>query len=362
MLSSSFVDTHVAQHEIDRLAHYCTAASELKKSPFFIEEFIQLGLTFQRGPDGIRQLIAADFPDRHVRDAMLIPFRRIWMEDEASNFNKVANTIRHHAPDLRGIVTWAVHEYKKAATAFDWPLVDDPGIPPKDIIDLWLNTKLIHTGQSGRKGRFTRTDFDRAAARIGEVQFEYLFLVSVFQVGLCFINLHQFAQERLKGWMSSGQVPSFAFSEDPDSTAIGGIPVTRSTPGVTPDTDSPAARLSRLRRRTAFSGMNQLFSLFPYDDDFLVEQVGPAENVNDLVARLGTTITIVEAIDQLNDAVRFVSFIDDHATVVTNMRCRRGFIGLFQSGQLVGYEDVHPILNDQLQAMKRMLQADSLDP
>ena len=69
-LGYSSVDTNVPQHEIDRVAHYCTAALELKRSPFFIEEFIELGLTTQQRPDGTRQVIGKTMVMMAARTAM----------------------------------------------------------------------------------------------------------------------------------------------------------------------------------------------------------------------------------------------------------------------------------------------------
>lgn len=358
------MDNPISQTDVDAVAHYTEAAQDLRNSPFFIEEYIQLSLTWTTGSDGKPILVKATFPDPYVRDSMLVAFRRVWLSKEPSHFYRVAKILKRYVPHRRSFVDWCVRDAKKASMGFD-PMTtapgDNPHIPPRDIIDLWLNTKLMHVGgKTGRTTRFTRADFDEAAQRIGEVRLEYLFLSAVFRLGLPFINLLQLTEVALKTWALDGLQPSFRLELSGSEDSSGAVPVSRSTPGISIDRDTPSARLGRLRRRRAYAGMDALFSLFRYDNEDLVYFVEHAENVDALIAAMGATMSDAASFHDFNDADQCVSMLDDHATVARNMKCRRGFLARFGSGRLLAREDVRPILNDQLAKMRELLFAQAV--
>ena len=50
----------------------------------------------------------------------------------------------------------------------------------RDIIDVWINTRYMHTGKSGRVGRFTRQDFRRFEKQAGAPQFAFTFVHTIW--------------------------------------------------------------------------------------------------------------------------------------------------------------------------------------
>ena len=91
----------------------------------------------------------------------------------------------------------------------------DPEVTPEDIINMWLNCRLMHVGATAAKGTFSRDDYERELARLGEAKFEYLFLTACHRVGFQYINLLQVTEQILSTkWASEGLKPSFVFDDD----------------------------------------------------------------------------------------------------------------------------------------------------
>jgi len=75
-------------------------------------------------------------------------------------------------------------------------------------VSLWLNTQYLHVGKSNRKGQFTRRDFEQCQSQLGEVLFEFYFLLAFQEMGSCFFNILQIAERFLYNLSQAGQAPS----------------------------------------------------------------------------------------------------------------------------------------------------------
>ena len=243
------------QREVDAVAHFIQAARELKASPIFTEEQSEISVAYDgRG-------VTYQVPDPRVRDAMVIPFRRIWMPGEPTYFDRICNILKRYAPQWRPYIDFFKDSCRHAREKFDSLGVGDPGMSPEDVINLWLYCRLTHVGATGTKGKFSREDYERELTRLGAAKFEYLFLAACHHIGLWYINVLQVAEGVLSNELASeGLKPSFVL--DDDLAAHGaralndGVRFERSTPGITIAPDDLPAQLDLLRRRRAFSGMH----------------------------------------------------------------------------------------------------------
>lgn len=171
------------QLQIDSLASFVEACSELEKEAFFGRDekntFRNVGSTFT--------FILGD--RFHFRSA-LISFRRVWMANEPSHWGKVEKILVQ--PDMpSGIKTAAkfhaqrireIKGAKKHMLKFE--------VASDRIIDLWLNTVFAHGGVSGKN---KRADFEAISDKYGHALFEYTFRNLVKKLGKEFCNLSNLA-------------------------------------------------------------------------------------------------------------------------------------------------------------------------
>jgi hypothetical protein len=168
---------------------------------------------FRLGDPGHR---SGSLSNPRVRDALVVPFRRMWMTSEPANFDRVANIIKRWWPEAQPYVDDFKSEFKKAKGQFppagDMGLMGSPdfSISPEDVLGLWLNCRLAHVGERPGRGRFTRAEYERELNTYGEAQFEYLFMTAVLHIGLLFISLAQLAERLLNRCSEHGRQPSIA--------------------------------------------------------------------------------------------------------------------------------------------------------
>ncbi len=116
--------------------------------------------------EGIRELVFREHPDKRLLDGY-----RYWFYD---NYDKELGTSFGYG--------WATES-------------------KQEIIDLWLNTQLAHTGpmnfshkpkpkpkKEPKKKQFSLADFNACGERIGREKFEYLFRSSVATIGHSYIS------------------------------------------------------------------------------------------------------------------------------------------------------------------------------
>jgi hypothetical protein len=195
------------QQEVDCIAAYVEAATELQKEPFFHRDE-KRGLQF--GGEGNFSFY---FGDRfHFRSA-LVTFRRIWMNDESSNFNHCCNILWRYLPNPQNPLLQSWRETVKqtvSAKAFQPPIpVKDENLTVTQLIDLWLNAVFAHV--SIEKEMDTRHKFDGYLKKYGQAFLEYPFRTAVFQLGLAYMNMARHnATPFLRYWEEQGTLmPSF---------------------------------------------------------------------------------------------------------------------------------------------------------
>src|SRR5258706_7523064 len=184
------------QHEVDGVAFFVEAATQLARSKFYIEEHINLGFS-GISKDGQFVLTGLTFPAPEVRDSILFPFRRIWMEEEPCFFFKVLNTLKRYAVHWQERLDSFHAIHSQGLKQFMCPFaLRFSTLSPRDVINLWLNTRFAHVSSSVTKGKrsiFTKgkpssSDFAKHEQMIGAPQFEYLFYNALLNLGFDYIH------------------------------------------------------------------------------------------------------------------------------------------------------------------------------
>lgn len=330
-----------SQDEIDAVAHFVEAVRELKSSAFCVEEFQSLSISVREGAP--KEEARGNFPDPHVVRAALVPFRRIWNQNEPCNYIKVGNIVKRYIPVFRALLGPLEFSNESSLVGgMGW--FRNKGVTPTEVIDIWLNTRVHHVGKSGRQGRFTREDFDRLNEEIGPVQFEYYFLSAVREVCVACFNLLQCAEGFLNACASNGQHPSFQIVPH-----RGEDRVQRSTPGYTPEENTPRQRVWRLRRRRRYDGLNYFLEVSGLSDEQIAALISECDSFDEFVQRNNFAFERTEDFIGMDtsDFTHMGGCIDNEKTAWRNRRCRRGFVAKRTDGRFVYGEDYMPVLNDQ---------------
>ena len=221
--------TTPTQGQVDQCGHYAEAVGELMSSLFFGVDTRNLGCTTLPTGQTIYRV-----SERVVVDAMLHPFRRIWQQDEVTHFRTIRNLLwTHGGSDTHaGYLVYAEEEFKRSSK--DYGPGEDSTIPPKDLVDAWLNTQAAHTGAKAKNGRFTRADFDRFSVQMGPSKLEYLFQLAILNYSCCFSTLGQINAICLRRWAERTEPsPEFCtstrrdFDSRPNDSRNGHRPIPR---------------------------------------------------------------------------------------------------------------------------------------
>lgn len=343
MFDIGSMDDKPSQQEIDAVAHFVEAVRELRRSPFFIEEYRNLSISMSEGDS--EEKIKGHFPDPNILCAMLVPFRRLWQQNESCYYLKVANIIKKYIPNFRGFID-SVLPNKKQSIFLPHSLLKDKDInlPLSDIIDIWLNTRYMHTGRGSRRGKFNRSDFERFNTEIGPVLFEFCFLAAVQDVGICFFNMQQCAESFLRGFSMQGLSPTFDICMDIEDGNVN-----RTTPGFTPKPDTPAQRVWRLRRRRRYDGLNKFLSLIQYTNSQIACLLNNCEKFDDFAVGANVSLEQTDDLNSLDkdNITHFSGCMDNPLATVRDQRLRKGFVVKRRDGKLICSEDYVPVLRDQ---------------
>ena len=185
------------QEEFNSLAIFVAVVEELRREPFFSED----------NHDKLNGNNAATFCHPMFLKSAVLPFRKIWMSSERCAFRKdngegIRDLVYREHPDKRllgGYRYWFYDNYDKELVAsFDFGWAQES---KQEIIDLWLNTQLAHTGpmnfshkpkpkpkKEPKKKQFSLVDFNACGERIGREKFEFLFRSSVATIGHTYIS------------------------------------------------------------------------------------------------------------------------------------------------------------------------------
>ena len=192
------------QREVDSVAHFIQAARELKASPIFTEEQSEISVAYDgRG-------VTYRVPNPRVRDAMVIPFRRIWMPGEPTYFKRICNILKRYAPQWHPYIDFfkdsCRHARQKFRSSWRRQPRDQPGRCYQLVALLPANARRCDRHQGG----ILREDYERELTRLGAAKFEYLFLAACHNIGLWYINVLQVAEGVLSNELASeGLKPSF---------------------------------------------------------------------------------------------------------------------------------------------------------
>lgn len=345
---AQFLVASPKQEDIDAVAHFVEAVQELRASPSFVEEFSNLRIRSWQGASN--KEFQGDFPNPIVVEAMLIPFRRLWQPGQPCFYRRVAKILKKYEPKETPWIDEFTFTNKKSMLS-RWSLLNPQELSPSDIIDLWLNTRYMHTGMSRRCGKFTRKDFEHHEQRMGKVLFEYYFLQAVHEVAVSFFNLGKCCEGFLLACEGRGLQPSFKMREPLQAGVL------RATPGLTIRGDSPADRLWRLKRRRRHQAVATFLSLTDLSDERLAKAVSTVETFDELLQALGITIEQREEIvlQKDNSIISMAGIVDSIDIVLQRRKPRTGWIAKNRSGRLCSSGDCVAILRDQFMELRNAL-------
>jgi hypothetical protein len=204
----------MTREDFDNLAIFVAVAEELRREPFFSEDN-------HDHLSGYKDKFCATFSHPVFLKSAILPFRKIWMPTERCAFRKhdgtggIRDLVFLHHPN-RALVEGNRYWFY---THFEAEL-QKPGRNGfvqecnQDIIDIWINTQVAHTGKKvgkNRIGKFELKDFDEWATRIGREKFEFLFRTSLQTFGSLYINFAETLAIPLfkKLQLENGMVPGF---------------------------------------------------------------------------------------------------------------------------------------------------------
>jgi hypothetical protein len=285
------------QHEVDSLAAFIEAAEELQEEPFF-------GPDEKRtlGHDGRQEYVSVG--DRfHFRSA-LVSFRRIWLNDEASHFYRICNTIDKLCREELCVKFWmqTIRDQHRRTEEARTMRVDS--LTNKELVDLWLNAVFAHNNIAQKRKqpkRFDRVDFERHAKDHGYVFFEYSFRDAVWQFGLCYLNLLRcIARPILADWKDKhGLSPSFEigapFGRGMEETKDG-VRITRKASTQYWSLETPEQKLQRLLMRREFEQLGVILKQMHVPN--LFDIVIQAACYGDCLIKCGFEIDVVAVIDR----------------------------------------------------------------
>jgi hypothetical protein len=281
-----------SRKDVDAVAHFTQAARELSSQPLFDEDHSKIYTEGYVAADNTVEITHARLPSKMVRDAAIIPFRRIWMSDEPSFYRNVINCVKRYSPALCTRMEDLELEIKKSLRSHwdPWTAKNAASVTPEDVVNLWLNTRIAHTGtQQSRK--FTRSDFESTAKQIGELRFEMLFIQALLKIGGCYIEMLPITEELLENtWKTAGITPSFAFDhvcEDGVHSFSDGTRIVRSSPYLLIERETRSQRIQRLIDRWAFATLQRFFMMLEAPIEELCDELARAKDLDAFLDGLG---------------------------------------------------------------------------
>lgn len=245
--------------EVVGLALYIEVAEQLANAEFLTEDD-KCTLTVQLGDDG-EKAIGANFGKEDVLKGALGPFRRIWLNDELSNFGRVVGIMIKYGTDEER-VAFAAQQNFLFRHNLDHKVFSDDTITARKLVDLWLNTQFAHGGTLEE-----RAQIDTLVQKVTAYRFEYEFRHAVKSAGGHFLNLlHGCVLPEFTEWKKQfGIQPPFQFTN-----AFGFVGHSGATPGIVRKSagtlvphETIEQRFSRLIERDRFGALKtELESLF----------------------------------------------------------------------------------------------------
>ena len=167
----------ITQDEIDQLGLYLEIIEDMSFEPFYSKDE-KMSLS---GGNEEKEFYMGD--RAHFRSA-LISFRRLWMNDEPSNYNRVAKIVDKYRPKTKNFYLQQIDDRLNK----DGLMFGPPNMTSKDLLELWINCVFAHGGQSRNK-RLQRKHFDEAVEKHGIGILEWNFRSIVRFAGMGMIKM-----------------------------------------------------------------------------------------------------------------------------------------------------------------------------
>lgn len=333
--------------EVDSLASFVEAIAELEAEPFFSRDEPR---TLSATGDKFTYRLG----DRsHFRSA-LITFRRIWMQRDAENFDRVCNIIsKHTTPTSNGFLAFERDAVRRELEAY-------PSMPKRidvtnrELVDLWLNAVFAHSGLRGRTK--LRHRFDALIERYGSGCLEFAFRQVVFTLGLHYRNIKGLAQNLLKHWKAEfGMSPSFQagspFGTKRRERTTDGELIVRESSSEYYSEENYDQRFTRILGRPEFRNLESMLKSLQLSDRELLPHVLKHDTCTALVNESMLTLRTVARMPEnpaSSEGLKFFGEFFDH---------RRGLIWrlLATDSEILTDADGLTILDSQLQDLKREL-------
>jgi hypothetical protein len=268
------------QDEVDSIASYVEAVTELQTEPFFSRDE-------PRSIAGSGDKFTYRLGDRfHFRSA-LITFRRIWMQGDPENFDHVCNLIWKYTTPPPNYFLMAIRKGVRAELDAQpkWP--QPLPVSGRLLVDLWLNAVFAHSGLRGSKK--LRHEFDALVERFGSGRLEFAFRHLVWSLGLQYQNLVQPAKNLVASWTEEfGIVPSFKlgspFGRKRRERTTNGDLIIREGSSEFFSEESYEQRFVRILGRTDFSSLRAALEMLQFSDRELLPIVLKFDSYSAIVA------------------------------------------------------------------------------
>lgn len=359
-MTTQYHSTNTIEKDAQAVANYVQTVHDLSVTPLFAEGHPNPLVGYYCRSDGERDQIEFSVADPYVLRAALVPFRKLWLPEEPCSYYKIVKILERHHNVVRWYVDFLRDRYSSSRkSTFSWRVasrqadeIDENPLPAHDIIDLWLNSRLFHSGKSTRRGRFTQVDFEHERERIGPARFEYLFNAAVYDVAMQSTNLIELAQYTLEQFRNTHPETSSGLdmiSRPGIERFADGTIIRRSSPGVTPDPCTPGEKLTLLRRENAFSSLDRALELLGSNNEAFAYHILVADNCESFLKAIG--LRLVASMPNFDDKARIP--VDDTG-LQDDPEVTDGASGLVRKGNEFWTSNV-TVLDSQLRLAKEQL-------
>jgi hypothetical protein len=325
--------------EVRGLALYAEAAEQLQRSPFFGED--DVCVLQGKGEPPEFTVTGAKFGSAETLKSTLAPFRRIWMQEEDSNFARVCQIIQRFGTNEDRVATAA---WQKAMFHFNVQRSGISGdeISARALIDLWIYTQFAHGGTAEQ-----RRSFDSLIRKFGHPVVEFSFRNALKSAGMHFINLLTgCVSSELAAWrhdfgLEPNCATSSAFGVD-GRTALGDQIIVRSPSGSLLPSETTEQRFARLIERRRFAPLkNELFRAFRVEtrEEPDETQIQSIRRLCSVVSQKTTFVSVLhgEGVDVCGEALPENEFNASHSFV--DDRCKRRGVAQWRGRKSVVFKE-----------------------
>ncbi len=287
-----------SRDEMLSVATYAQTVNDLSVTPLYQEGQEPPQVGYEVSVDSSVESVEFRVPDPYVLRAALVPFRKIWMNREPSNYFKVRNIFARCMPDAcRWYLDFMKQQYQGACqstqhyrlAAQNSDFTGDE-LTASDLIELALNCRMFHSGRNNAAGRYTANDFTRHSQEVGPGRFEYMYTHSIYHVGLHATNLMEMAEFFLSEVLRGAEDSEFSMTnvevpgteEYEDNTRI-----LRCSPGYSQIPSDPSEKLSHLLRENHFQSVANFFNFISSNLNDLVLAATETDNIDGLMKAFG---------------------------------------------------------------------------